>query len=87
MIIQVFLFVFFSYYLKDYWFEYETIRHCSIKLPFCDSKFLFCDKRIWRCRSKIILGGNCTGFIGTEICYKSICIQVFFNFKYFFWLC
>uniref|UniRef100_A0A1I8B1K7 Tyrosinase copper-binding domain-containing protein n=1 Tax=Meloidogyne hapla TaxID=6305 RepID=A0A1I8B1K7_MELHA len=59
----------------DFWFEYEPIRHCSRELPFCDSKFLFCDKSAWRCRSKIILGGNCTGFVGTEICYQSICIQ------------
>ncbi|KAF7635657.1 hypothetical protein Mgra_00004900 [Meloidogyne graminicola] len=59
----------------DFWFEYEPVRHCSNELPFCDSKFLFCDKSAWRCRSRIILGGNCTGFIGTEICYKSICIQ------------
>uniref|UniRef100_A0A914NV03 Tyrosinase copper-binding domain-containing protein n=1 Tax=Meloidogyne incognita TaxID=6306 RepID=A0A914NV03_MELIC len=59
----------------DFWFEYESVRHCSKELPFCDSKFLFCDKSSWRCRSKIVLGGNCTGFVGTEICYQSICIQ------------
>jgi hypothetical protein len=29
----------------------------------------------WKCRSKIQLGGNCTGFAGTEICYRSLCIQ------------
>jgi len=72
---------FFRIFLKkDFWFEYEPVRHCSKELPFCDSKFLFCDKSSWRCRSKIVLGGNCTGFVGTEICYQSICIQVWRNF-------
>uniref|UniRef100_A0AC34QTV2 Tyrosinase copper-binding domain-containing protein n=1 Tax=Panagrolaimus sp. JU765 TaxID=591449 RepID=A0AC34QTV2_9BILA len=59
----------------DFWYEYEPVRHCTPDKPNCDSKYLFCDKKNWRCRSRIQLGGNCTGFAFTDICYKSFCIQ------------
>uniref|UniRef100_A0A915EFF9 Tyrosinase copper-binding domain-containing protein n=1 Tax=Ditylenchus dipsaci TaxID=166011 RepID=A0A915EFF9_9BILA len=59
----------------DYWYEYQPVRHCTEEQPNCDSAFYFCDPSAWKCRSRIQLGGNCTGFMGTEICYKSVCIQ------------
>ncbi|KAL3117198.1 hypothetical protein niasHT_007601 [Heterodera trifolii] len=59
----------------DFWVDYEPIRHCTSDRPICESRFLFCDRSVWRCRSRIVLGGNCTGFAGTEICYGSVCIQ------------
>lgn len=62
--------------ILDYWYEYQPIRHCTSSQPYCDSHYLFCDKNIWRCKSRIQLGGNCSGYKGTEICYNSICIQV-----------
>lgn len=62
-------------YFSDFWYEYEPVRHCTPDKPNCDSKYLFCDKKNWRCRSRIQLGGNCTGFAFTDICYKSFCIQ------------
>lgn len=61
----------------DFWYEYEPVRHCSFDQPYCDSNYMFCDLRAWRCRSKVQLGGNCTGFSQTDICFKSFCIQVF----------
>ncbi|VDM47319.1 unnamed protein product [Toxocara canis] len=60
----------------DVWYEYEPVRHCFELDPQCQSEFYFCDKNLWRCRSKIQAGGNCTGFSGTDICYKSYCIDV-----------
>lgn len=62
-------------YLADFWYEYEPVRHCTEDEPYCDSEYLFCDKRVWRCRSKVQLGGNCTGFAMSDICHKSFCIQ------------
>uniref|UniRef100_A0A183BK44 Tyrosinase_Cu-bd domain-containing protein n=1 Tax=Globodera pallida TaxID=36090 RepID=A0A183BK44_GLOPA len=59
----------------DFWVDYEPVRHCTSDRPTCDSRFLFCDRTAWRCRSRVVLGGNCTGFAGTEICYGSVCIQ------------
>ncbi|KAI1715111.1 common central domain of tyrosinase domain-containing protein [Ditylenchus destructor] len=59
----------------DLWYEYEPVRHCTEDQPTCDSKYYFCDQNAWRCRSRIQLGGNCTGFMGSDICYQSICIQ------------
>uniref|UniRef100_A0A914HFV1 Tyrosinase copper-binding domain-containing protein n=1 Tax=Globodera rostochiensis TaxID=31243 RepID=A0A914HFV1_GLORO len=59
----------------DFWVDYEAVRHCTSDRPTCDSRFLFCDRTAWRCRSRVVLGGNCTGFAGTEICYGSVCIQ------------
>ncbi|KHN81078.1 Putative tyrosinase-like protein tyr-3 [Toxocara canis] len=59
----------------DVWYEYEPVRHCFELDPQCQSEFYFCDKNLWRCRSKIQAGGNCTGFSGTDICYKSYCID------------
>ncbi|KAF8371221.1 tyr-6 [Pristionchus pacificus] len=59
----------------DEWYEYEPIRHCSSDRPNCDSTYLFCDEKQWVCRSKVVLGGNCTGFEGSAICYKSTCIK------------
>ncbi|VDN55943.1 unnamed protein product [Dracunculus medinensis] len=55
----------------DKWYEYEPVRHCYELDPYCKSKFYFCDRRVWRCRSKIQIGGNCTGFSDFDICYKS----------------
>lgn len=67
----------YNYKFLDYWYEYQPVRHCTRETPNCDSEYYFCDKEKWRCRSRIQLGGNCTGYIGTDICHKSICIQVF----------
>ncbi|KAK6050161.1 hypothetical protein COOONC_12335 [Cooperia oncophora] len=55
------------------WYEYEPVRHCTASKPDCDSPYYWCDMRAWRCRSKVVLGGNCTGFEGTAICYNSTC--------------
>lgn len=60
----------------DFWYDYQPVRHCTPSLAYCDSKFYFCDHKKWRCRSRVQLGGNCTGFENTEICYNSVCIQV-----------
>lgn len=68
----------------DYWYEYEPVRHCTEDRAFCDSIYLFCDRSQWRCRSRVQLGGNCTGFMGTDICYKSICIQVIYFSRFLF---
>lgn len=59
----------------DFWYEYEPVRHCTADRPFCDSAFYFCDPQAFRCRAKVQLGGNCTGFSGTNICHQSVCIQ------------
>ncbi|CAD5220536.1 unnamed protein product [Bursaphelenchus okinawaensis] len=59
----------------DFWYEYQPVRHCTRGQPYCDSKYYFCDEVSWKCRSKIQLGGNCTGFVGTGICFNSVCIQ------------
>ncbi|KAJ1356375.1 hypothetical protein KIN20_014079 [Parelaphostrongylus tenuis] len=59
----------------DEWYDYEPVRHCTPVLPECDSPYYWCDKKSWRCRSKVVLGGNCTGFEGTAICYNSLCQQ------------
>uniref|UniRef100_A0A7I4YIC8 Tyrosinase_Cu-bd domain-containing protein n=1 Tax=Haemonchus contortus TaxID=6289 RepID=A0A7I4YIC8_HAECO len=54
-------------------YDYEPVRHCNASKPDCDSPYYWCDMRAWRCRSKVVLGGNCTGFEGTGICYNSAC--------------
>uniref|UniRef100_A0A7E4W5S9 Tyrosinase_Cu-bd domain-containing protein n=1 Tax=Panagrellus redivivus TaxID=6233 RepID=A0A7E4W5S9_PANRE len=59
----------------DNWYKYEPVRHCSFDKPYCDSNYYFCDLKVMRCRSRVQLGGNCTGFAMTDICYKSFCIQ------------
>ncbi|KAK5979060.1 hypothetical protein GCK32_010519 [Trichostrongylus colubriformis] len=55
------------------WYDYEPVRHCNVSMPDCDSPYYWCDMKAWRCRSKVVLGGNCTGFEGTAICYNSNC--------------
>ncbi|CAJ0587752.1 unnamed protein product, partial [Mesorhabditis spiculigera] len=57
----------------DLWYEYEPVVHCSESREYCDGPYLWCDKGSWRCRSKIVKGGNCTGFEETSICYQSVC--------------
>ncbi|WKY04478.1 hypothetical protein Q1695_005466 [Nippostrongylus brasiliensis] len=57
----------------DEWYDYEPVRHCTATQPTCDSQYYWCDTKAWRCRSKVVLGGNCTGFEGTAICYNSTC--------------
>ncbi|KAI6239594.1 hypothetical protein M3Y99_00549600 [Aphelenchoides fujianensis] len=59
----------------DFWYEYQPVRHCTPSQPYCDSKYYFCDNLAWKCRSKIQLGGNCTGFANMGICHNSVCIQ------------
>ncbi|KAK6747928.1 hypothetical protein RB195_000872 [Necator americanus] len=59
----------------DDWYEYEPVRHCTPEEPDCDSMYYWCDTKAWRCRSKVVLGGNCTGFEGTAICHNSVCHQ------------
>ncbi|PAV66457.1 hypothetical protein WR25_22495 [Diploscapter pachys] len=59
----------------DEWYEYQDVRHCTPDNSTCDSKYLWCDVQLWRCRSKVVLGGNCTGYDGTDICYNSTCIN------------
>ncbi|VDM62936.1 unnamed protein product [Angiostrongylus costaricensis] len=55
-------------------YDYEPVRHCTSMIPECDSPYYWCDTKSWRCRSKVVLGGNCTGFEGTGICYNSVLI-------------
>ncbi|CAJ0932624.1 unnamed protein product, partial [Mesorhabditis belari] len=59
----------------DLWYEYEPVVHCTESRPYCDSPYLWCDEKLHRCRSRIVRGGNCTGFEGTSICYESVCIR------------
>ncbi|CAI5449374.1 unnamed protein product [Caenorhabditis angaria] len=59
----------------DEWYEYQTVKHCSMTDQTCDSPYYWCDNKLWRCRSKIVYGGNCTGYEGTQICYNSVCSQ------------
>uniref|UniRef100_A0A8R1HSY3 Uncharacterized protein n=1 Tax=Caenorhabditis japonica TaxID=281687 RepID=A0A8R1HSY3_CAEJA len=59
----------------DEWYEYQPVRHCSRDDTTCDSPFYWCDKKLWRCRSRVVYGGNCTGFEGSQICYNSVCSQ------------
>ncbi|KAH7711213.1 Protein TYR-6 [Aphelenchoides avenae] len=59
----------------DFWYEYQFVRQCTPERPFCDSKYYWCNEREWRCMSKVALGGNCTGYVGTDICHNSVCIM------------
>ncbi|CAI4231940.1 unnamed protein product [Auanema sp. JU1783] len=59
----------------DEWYEYEKVRHCSPDRENCDSPYYWCDVSRWRCRSKVVLGGNCTGYDGQPICLNSVCQQ------------
>ncbi|CAI2352169.1 unnamed protein product [Caenorhabditis sp. 36 PRJEB53466] len=59
----------------DEWYEYQPVRHCSAHDATCDSAYYWCDRQLWRCRSRVVYGGNCTGFEGTQICYNSVCSQ------------
>lgn len=60
----------------DFWYEYQFVRQCTPERPFCDWKYYWCNEREWRCMSKVALGGNCTGYVGTDICHNSVCIMV-----------
>ncbi|VDO69564.1 unnamed protein product [Haemonchus placei] len=64
-----------QYTNECYRYDYEPVRHCNASKPDCDSPYYWCDMRAWRCRSKVVLGGNCTGFEGTGICYNSASLQ------------
>uniref|UniRef100_A0A0N4ZAV1 Tyrosinase_Cu-bd domain-containing protein n=1 Tax=Parastrongyloides trichosuri TaxID=131310 RepID=A0A0N4ZAV1_PARTI len=60
----------------DYYYIYQNVKHCSILDPVChDSPYYWCDRRVWKCKSKIQLGGNCTNLEGQDACYASTCIQ------------
>ncbi|CAD6191215.1 unnamed protein product [Caenorhabditis auriculariae] len=57
----------------DEWYEYQPVRHCTPDEPTCESPYYWCDQKLWRCRSKVVYGGNCTGYEGSSICYNSVC--------------
>uniref|UniRef100_A0A1I7XGX9 Tyrosinase_Cu-bd domain-containing protein n=1 Tax=Heterorhabditis bacteriophora TaxID=37862 RepID=A0A1I7XGX9_HETBA len=58
-------------------YEFAPRPTCSRENRDCDgSKYLFCvvpPKADAFCMSKVKLGGNCTGFEGTQICYEGYC--------------
>uniref|UniRef100_A0AC35U6I3 Tyrosinase_Cu-bd domain-containing protein n=1 Tax=Rhabditophanes sp. KR3021 TaxID=114890 RepID=A0AC35U6I3_9BILA len=60
----------------DYWYEYKNVKHCDSKNPVCeDTPYYWCDTKVWRCKSKIRLGGNCKGLEDQLPCYKSTCLE------------
>lgn len=59
----------------DNYYVYEPRPSCSEKRPNCNSPYLFCNTKKFRCVSKIVEGGNCTGFEDADICFKSVCVN------------
>uniref|UniRef100_A0A915JE97 Tyrosinase copper-binding domain-containing protein n=1 Tax=Romanomermis culicivorax TaxID=13658 RepID=A0A915JE97_ROMCU len=54
-------------------FYYQPRPTCSQISQSCSSPYLYCDTKKFQCISKIRPGGNCTGYTGTEICYRGQC--------------
>ncbi|KJH45412.1 hypothetical protein DICVIV_08536 [Dictyocaulus viviparus] len=62
----------------DELYEFAPRPNCTRKKPDCGSKYLFChisEMDGAHCMAKIRLGGKCTGFEGTKICYVGECIN------------
>ncbi|KAF8371010.1 hypothetical protein PRIPAC_77439 [Pristionchus pacificus] len=62
----------------DNMYEFEPRPTCDITKQDCGSKYLHCDVAHNiepTCMSKIRLGGNCTGFEGSRVCYEAECVQ------------
>uniref|UniRef100_A0A915K057 ShKT domain-containing protein n=1 Tax=Romanomermis culicivorax TaxID=13658 RepID=A0A915K057_ROMCU len=62
-----------SNYYTDKLYRYEPRPYCNAKRRHCGSPYIFCDIKRYICLSKIRIGGNCSGYEGTDICYKSKC--------------
>jgi hypothetical protein len=61
-------------YTDDFYY-YEPRPTCSETVADCASPYLYCDPRNYRCMSKVVSGGNCTGYEGTELCYSGSCVN------------
>uniref|UniRef100_A0A914WL47 ShKT domain-containing protein n=1 Tax=Plectus sambesii TaxID=2011161 RepID=A0A914WL47_9BILA len=61
----------------DVFYSYEAAPTCSKEKAVCGSEWLFCDTnaRNSRCVSKIVVGGNCTGFESQDACYGGQCVN------------
>ncbi|VDP12493.1 unnamed protein product [Soboliphyme baturini] len=59
----------------DQFYVYDSLPSCSPRTPTCRSPYVFCDVRQYVCVSKVVPGGNCQGFEGTDICYHSTCVR------------
>ncbi|VDO22568.1 unnamed protein product [Haemonchus placei] len=62
----------------DEMYEFAPRPTCTRALPNCKSKYLFCHvpkNGEAQCMGKIRLGGKCTGFEGTEICFIGECVN------------
>uniref|UniRef100_A0A914VW86 Tyrosinase copper-binding domain-containing protein n=1 Tax=Plectus sambesii TaxID=2011161 RepID=A0A914VW86_9BILA len=59
-------------YTRDFYY-YSPRSQCNNTNPDCGSPYIFCDTKKYRCLSKVQMGGNCTGFEGTNICLGGIC--------------
>ncbi|XGW22121.1 hypothetical protein V3C99_004805 [Haemonchus contortus] len=62
----------------DEMYEFAPRPTCTRAHPTCKSKYLFCHvpkNGEAQCMGKIRLGGKCTGFEGTEICFIGECIN------------
>ncbi|KAK5974302.1 ShTK domain-containing protein [Trichostrongylus colubriformis] len=67
-----------SNHYTDIFYTYSNRLSCSASNPNCQSKYLFCDlSHGWpQCASKIVVGGNCTGFVrGEDCCYNGRCVN------------
>ncbi|KFD56049.1 hypothetical protein M514_03173 [Trichuris suis] len=56
-------------------YKYQDSPTCSHANPTCGSPYLFCDTRFYRCVSKVVKGGDCGGYEGLDVCYKSNCVN------------
>ncbi|XGW11181.1 hypothetical protein V3C99_012574 [Haemonchus contortus] len=62
----------------DIFYTYSDRVGCSAASPSCRSRYLFCDySHGWpQCVSKIVLGGDCSGFVrGEDCCYNGRCVN------------
>uniref|UniRef100_A0A158P795 Tyrosinase_Cu-bd domain-containing protein n=1 Tax=Angiostrongylus cantonensis TaxID=6313 RepID=A0A158P795_ANGCA len=62
----------------DELYEFAPRPSCNRTHPECGSKYLFChvpEKSEAHCMAKVRLGGKCSGFEGTRICYVGECVQ------------
>ncbi|WKX90024.1 hypothetical protein Q1695_009118 [Nippostrongylus brasiliensis] len=62
----------------DEMYEFAPRPSCSRSRPDCQSKYLFCHiprKGDTRCMAKVRIGGNCSGFEGTNICFAGECVK------------
>ncbi|KHJ95138.1 common central domain of tyrosinase [Oesophagostomum dentatum] len=62
----------------DNLYDYDFRPSCTFSAPDCGSAYLFCDLShdSPRCASKVVVGGNCAGFVsGEQCCYGGACIN------------